>query len=60
MLDALRPYTKEEGGVLEVEHVSYVEGRSNLIIKYPGTSDKTVGFVGRWAGPHGERRGCSD
>ena len=34
LLDALRPYTVENGGPLKVEHVWYVEGRGNLIIEY--------------------------
>ena len=34
LLDALKPYTVENGGVLKVEHVWYVEGRGNLIIEY--------------------------
>jgi acetylornithine deacetylase len=37
---------KENGGVLEVQWVSFVEGRGNLIIKYPGTTDEVVSFVG--------------
>ena len=34
LLEALKPYTVENGGVLKVEHVWYVEGRGNLIIEY--------------------------
>ena len=34
LLDALRPYSVENGGPLKVEHVWYVEGRGNLIIEY--------------------------
>ena len=34
LLEALKPYTKENGGLLTVEHVVYVEGRGNLIIEY--------------------------
>ena len=34
LLEVLKPYTKENGGLLKVEHVSYVEGRGNLIIEY--------------------------
>lgn len=33
VLEALRPYSKENGGVLEVERVTFVEGRGNVIIK---------------------------
>ena len=42
----LQPYTKENGGVLEVQKVMYVENRSNLIIKYPGVTNKVCSFVG--------------
>ena len=38
MLEALKPYTKENGGPLKVEHVVYVEGRGNLIIEYENVS----------------------
>ena len=34
LLEALKPYTIENGGVLKVEHVWYVEGRGNLTIEY--------------------------
>ena len=34
MLEVLKPFTKENGGLLKVEHVVYVEGRGNLIIEY--------------------------
>ena len=34
ILELLAPYNKENGGVLEIEKLSYVEGRGNLIIKY--------------------------
>lgn len=46
ILDLLKPHMKENGGVLEVQKVSFVEGRSNLIIKYPGTTDAICSFVG--------------
>jgi len=42
----LAPYTKQNGGVLEVERVNFVEGRGNLIIKYPGTTSGVCSFVG--------------
>ena len=38
VLDALQPYTKENGGLLKVEHVTYVEGRGNVIIEYDNVS----------------------
>lgn len=46
ILQLLKPYTKEEGGVLEVQRIEFVEGRGNVIIRYPGTSDRTISFVG--------------
>ena len=38
LLEILRPYTQEKGGLLHVEHVRYVEGRGNLIITYVNVS----------------------
>jgi acetylornithine deacetylase len=46
VLELLKPYLKENGGVLECEKVSYVEGRGNIILKYPGTTDAICSFVG--------------
>lgn len=46
IIEFLAPYSKENGGVLEIERVSFVEGRGNLIIKYPGTTDAICSFVG--------------
>ena len=46
IMDVLRPFSKEMGGVLEIEQIAFVEGRSNLIIKYPGSTDAVVSFVG--------------
>ena len=42
VIEALKPYTNENGGVLTVERVEFVEGRGNLIITYPGTTDKVL------------------
>src|SRR5262245_64070143 len=33
-------------GKLRIERVSYAEGRGNLILTYPGKTDRTVAFVG--------------
>jgi acetylornithine deacetylase len=33
-------------GKLQLERVSYAEGRGNLILTYPGKTDQTVAFVG--------------
>lgn len=47
VMAALEPFTTANGGPLVVERVSFAEGRGNIIVKYPGTSDTaTVGFVG--------------
>ncbi|CAM9134688.1 unnamed protein product [Ectocarpus sp. 8 AP-2014] len=46
VLELLKPYTTENGGPLEVERVHFTPGRGNVIIKYPGTGDKTVTFLG--------------
>eukprot|EP00286_Rhodomonas_abbreviata_P029303 CAMPEP_0181299684 /NCGR_PEP_ID=MMETSP1101-20121128/6481_1 /TAXON_ID=46948 /ORGANISM="Rhodomonas abbreviata, Strain Caron Lab Isolate" /LENGTH=445 /DNA_ID=CAMNT_0023404857 /DNA_START=48 /DNA_END=1385 /DNA_ORIENTATION=+ len=47
ILELLKPFMKENGGVLEVEKVNFVEGRGNLIIRYPGTHPTEVcSFVG--------------
>ena len=43
----MKPLSKEQGGVLDVERVSFVEGRGNVIVKYPGTNpNKVCSFVG--------------
>src|SRR5262245_12125323 len=46
VLEALRPYSRDNGGPLRVEHLSYVPGRGNVIIEYPGSAQSTIGFVG--------------
>lgn len=48
ILEVLRPHTKENGGPLEISKINFVEGRGNLIIKYPGKagSTKICSFVG--------------
>ncbi|GBG90733.1 hypothetical protein CBR_g51240 [Chara braunii] len=47
VLDVLSPLSEENGGPLSVCHVTYVEGRGNLIIEYPGTDpERIVSFVG--------------
>lgn len=46
VLALLHPYLKENGGVLEAQRIAFVEGRGNVIIKYPGTTDEVVSFVG--------------
>ena len=34
LVDVLKPHSIENGGPLKVEHVSFVEGRGNLMITY--------------------------
>jgi len=54
IMDVLEPFKKENGGILEVNHVTFVEGRGNLIIKYPSNNknnenennNKICSFVG--------------
>lgn len=46
IMDVLGPFSTEKGGPLVIEKVSFVEGRGNLIIKYPGTTDAVCSFVG--------------
>ncbi|CAI6008873.1 unnamed protein product [Closterium sp. NIES-65] len=47
VLDVLQPYSEEEGGPLYIQHVSYVEGRGNLVITYKGLHPSSVlSFVG--------------
>jgi acetylornithine deacetylase len=42
----LDPLSDAHGGVLKIRHVSYVAGRGNLLVEYPGTTSKMVSFVG--------------
>ena len=42
IVDFLKPYED----VLEVRKITYVAGRSNCIVKYRGTTDKMMSFVG--------------
>lgn len=44
VLVELTPYLGRGG--LHVERVGYAEGRSNLILRYPGRTRRTVAFVG--------------
>lgn len=47
VLDILQPLSTEEGGVLSVQHVSFAEGRGNIIVEYPGTDENEImSFVG--------------
>ena len=49
ILEALKPYSIEEGGVLKVETHEYIEGRPNMLITYNSAAAETGGtcaFVG--------------
>ena len=47
VLEVLRPHSVEQGGPLKVQHVSYVKGRGNVVVEYPGSEPgKVVSFVG--------------
>ena len=47
IMRVLGPYSKENGGPLEISKVNFVEDRGNLIIRYPGTNpSKICSFVG--------------
>jgi hypothetical protein len=54
VLDVLQPYSTEAGGPLKIQHVSYVEGRGNIIVEYPGKAD---GGIVSYVGAH-LVRGC--
>ena len=41
----------ENGGPLIVELVEYDAGRGNVLISYPGRTERSVSFVGRCGGP---------
>jgi acetylornithine deacetylase len=50
VLAELKPYTKQNGGLLTVERVEFVVGRGNVVITYQhpdfAHSDKTLAYVG--------------
>lgn len=46
VLDVLAPYSTKNGGPLEVEHVVFSEGRGNVLLKYPGSTDHVTAIVG--------------
>ncbi|KAF8063827.1 acetylornithine deacetylase [Scenedesmus sp. PABB004] len=47
VLDVLTPLSVEEGGPLLVKHVTFVEGRGNIIVEYPGQpGGGVISFVG--------------
>uniref|UniRef100_A0A7S3D2A4 Peptidase M20 dimerisation domain-containing protein n=1 Tax=Palpitomonas bilix TaxID=652834 RepID=A0A7S3D2A4_9EUKA len=48
VLAVLKPYLRENGGVLDLKYVAYAEGRGNMIIQYKGENEEcpTIAFVG--------------
>lgn len=46
VMEALAPYTKENGGPLRITQIAFVEGRSNVMVEYPGTGDAVISLVG--------------
>lgn len=47
VLEALEPYSEENGGPLRIQHISFLEGRGNIIVEYPGTDPSgIISFVG--------------
>jgi len=65
VLDVLVPLSDEHGGPLHIQHISFVEGRGNIIVEYPGTDPAAgvVSFVGahmvRTCTPQGLLGRCS-
>lgn len=49
VLEVLEPYNADnQGGSLIINHITFVEGRGNIIVEYPGTDPEAgvVSFVG--------------
>lgn len=46
ILAILKPLSEEHGGPLKVREIIYHEGRSNIIVEYPGTTSSCISFVG--------------
>lgn len=48
VLAVLEPLSEDHGGPLRIQHVSFVEGRGNVLVEYPGTDPNAgvVSFVG--------------
>jgi acetylornithine deacetylase len=45
VLEVLEPYSTENGGPLKIQHVSFVEGRGNIIVEYPGQDTGASGVI---------------
>lgn len=46
VMHELEPYSTKNGGPLIIEEMEFKSGRSNVKITYPGTTQKTIAFVG--------------
>ncbi|PNW87021.1 hypothetical protein CHLRE_02g105500v5 [Chlamydomonas reinhardtii] len=47
VLEVLQPLSQENGGPLRIRRISYVEGRGNIVVEYPGEHDGGImSFVG--------------
>lgn len=47
VLEVLGPHSVDQGGPLVLKHITYVKGRGNLIVEYPGSEPgRVVSFVG--------------
>lgn len=47
VLEVLTPHSVQHGGPLLVQHVTYVPGRGNVVVEYPGAEPgRVVSFVG--------------
>ena len=45
--EVLEPFSTAKGGPIQIDHVTFVEGRGNLILTYnPSGRKRTVAFVG--------------
>jgi hypothetical protein len=64
VLEVLEPLSVEHGGPLLLQHMSYVEGRGNIIVEYPGEpGGGVISFVGahmvrEWVWLHTVVCGC--
>jgi len=46
VLEVLNPFSVSSGGVLQIDVHEYQSGRPNVVVRYPGATDKAVSFVG--------------
>lgn len=46
VIEALAPFSEDNGGPLKVQQITFVEGRSNVMVQYPGTGEGVISLVG--------------